>query len=90
MKENIKNLLATFNALPEEEQKRIARESIERGREGKRQEFRVENQNNAQIAGMEEFQIFCSEKNITPSKRQASKLREEFIKWYNEKNELPK
>ena len=86
MKENIKNLLATFNALPEEEQRRITRESLKRTK----QEFRVENQNNAQIAGMEEFQIFCSEKNTTPSKRQASKLREEFIKWYNEKNELPK
>lgn len=81
MVENIKNLIKIFNALPEEEQKRLAREKRERAE----QSFKIEKLNNHEISLMSEFADFCSERNLAPSKRQASKLREEYFKWYNER-----
>jgi len=85
MTENIKDLINRFNALPTEEQKRVAREKLERTE----QNFKIEKLNNHEISLMREFADFCSEKNVTPSKRQAGKHREEYFKWYNErKNKL--
>ncbi|MFH0892145.1 MAG: hypothetical protein V1867_05185 [Candidatus Falkowbacteria bacterium] len=86
MTENIKDLIKMFNALPAEEQKRLAKEK----REITKQNFQIENLNNHEISLMNEFADFCAEKNVTPSKRQAGKLREEYFKWYNERyDKLP-
>lgn len=83
MENDFRDRLKIFNALPTEEQQRIINSRLEK----KQAEFKIEEQTNAQIAEMTEFINFCSEKNIIPSKRQASKNRGEFIEWYNKQRQ---
>lgn len=79
----IKESIEIFNALPLEEKQRILSKQAENRALKK---FVIEEQTNAEILGMDQFVEFCSENNIEPTKRQASKNRDKFIAWYKEKH----
>lgn len=49
-----------------------------------RPQARVEELTNAEVAELSSFKDFCVQLNIVPTKRQAGKCKEEFMRWLKE------
>ena len=73
------NPIEKFKQLSKEELRAILAKQTEERLHKPRPE--VKDLTNAEILAMEEFQDFSGEKNFEPTKRQATKRREEFEKW---------
>lgn len=52
-----------------------------------RPQKKIEELTNAEVADLKDFKDFCAQMGIVPTKRQAGKRREEFIRWLNESKE---
>ena len=74
-----KNILSPFEGLPEDDKRIIlARQAELRMNRPKKE---VRDLTNAEIAELEDFKEFCELNKIESSKGQASKSKEDFIKW---------
>lgn len=76
------NTLSFLKNLSEEEKRSIAARQSEQRLE---QSKKIQDLSNTEIAELEDFKVFCEQNGSVPTKRQASKRKKEFIKWYEEK-----
>ena len=80
--ENSEKLVRQLNALSKDEKKEVL---VRQAKERLHKKLVIKELTNAQILELPQFNEFCSERKIEPSKRQAGKHKHEFVEWYEQK-----
>ncbi len=79
-----KSALETLKKSSEDEKRMImAKQAEKRRSDDTPLAIKLKEFTHAQIVALESFKDFCAQKGIEPTKRQAGKLKEEFIQWLN-------